>query len=111
MFKKFKDTLYKTFFGDKLFDFGTVVRDERKKNSYTEISMSINSSGGERFVNFGLKQKSGGSTNFSWSRIKDVSEIQKLKKTCEQIEVLLCSDLSDEDLKALEDTFPEDQTT
>ena len=111
MFKKIKESLYRTFLGDKLFDFGTVIRDERKKNSYTEISMSINSSKGERFVNLGLKQKNGGRTNFSWSRIQNVEGIRELKETCERIEILFTSDLSDEDIKALENNYPLDPKT
>ena len=111
MFKKIKESLYRTFLGDKLFDFGTVIRDERKKNSYTEISMSINSSKGERFVNLGLKQKNGGRTNFSWSRIQNVEGIRELKETCERIEILFTSDLSDEDIIALENNYPLDPKT
>ena len=111
MFKKIKDTLYKAFLGEKLFDFGTVIRDEGKKNSYTEISMSINSSKGERFVNLGIKEKNGGSTNFTWSRIQNIQGIRELRETCEKIEILLQSDLSDDELQALENQFPLNEKT
>jgi len=107
MFKKIMDRLYRVFLGEKLFDLGVIMRDQRGRNAFTEVSMSINRSGDDRYVNCKIRQKTGSSTKVNFIRLNDASSLRALREGCDKLDILLSSDLSDEELKALENQFPE----
>ena len=109
MFKKIAESIASAFLGKELFDLGVIAKDEEKKNSYTEISMSLNSAKGKQFINLGIKQKNGGRTNYSWSRIHNVESLRTLRDACDKMEILLASDFSDEEIVALESQFLEEK--
>ncbi len=108
MFGKVKKFLYKVVGnGEKLFDFGHVIGGEGGKRKYTRISMSLNAKGGRRFVCLGFKRKSGGNTSYSWSHIPDASALAHLRDACDQVQMLLESGLSDDEIKALNNRLPD----
>ena len=104
MFNKIKDTLSQALHRNKLYDFGIVVRDERTLNSFTEISMSVHTAKGKRFVSLGIRVKNAGSSIYSRSKIQDIESIRKRKNACERAETLLSDSMTDEDIKALPGT-------
>lgn len=107
MFEKVKKFLYKALGnGEKLFDFGHVIGAEGGKRNYTRISMSLNVKGGKRFVCLSFKRKGGGNTKYSWSHIPDARALAHLRDACDQVQKLLESGLSDDEIKALDDRYP-----
>ena len=108
MFGKVKKFLYKVVGnGEKLFDFGHVIGGEGGKRKYTRISMSLNVKDGRRFDCLRFKRKDGGDTKFSWSHIPDASSLAHLRDACGQVQMLLESGLSDDEIKALNHRLPD----
>lgn len=69
--------------------------------------MSINRKKKGRFIILGIKERHVRSTNLNWLRLYNFDEIRKLRIACDRIDALLSIDLSDEELKSLNNEFPE----